>query len=123
MSLVATYVKADDGFFYNCPILSGEGWFICFDDDEPPELVIAKDSEVKFENVFKKLGIDYNKIKERKMGGERFFDGEFKEALSYFFKLRKPIPSKYITKNDGKIKSIKEIYQGVIYDPTKGKEI
>lgn len=46
MSLVPTYVKADDGFFYKDPIVrgqhSGRHYFICFDDDDPPELVIQR---------------------------------------------------------------------------------
>ena len=117
MSLVSTYVRADDGLFYNDPTLSREGWFICFDDEEPPELVVAEDSEVNFKDVFKMLGIDYKGVKERRMGGERMFDGRFRRALSYFFELKEPIPTKYITESDGTIESPEEVGQGVFYDP------
>lgn len=40
MSLVSTYVEASDGLFYREPILSAPGWYICWDDDDPIELVI-----------------------------------------------------------------------------------
>ncbi len=45
MSLVGTYVLCDDGRWYTNPCwwgsLNGRWWFICFDDDDPPEIVIA----------------------------------------------------------------------------------
>lgn len=40
MSLVPTYVLADDNEFYKDPTINGIDFFICFDDDDPPELVI-----------------------------------------------------------------------------------
>jgi hypothetical protein len=49
MSLVSTYVRAADGDLYRNPVLADEtnGWYLCFDDDDPPELVwkIRKDEE------------------------------------------------------------------------------
>lgn len=44
MSLVSTYCKCSDGKWYKEPIWFGSDWFICLDDDEPPELVIEKES-------------------------------------------------------------------------------
>jgi hypothetical protein len=41
MSKVPTWVLAVDGRVYQDPVLEGPDWFLCFDDDEPPELVIA----------------------------------------------------------------------------------
>ena len=57
MSLVPTFVKADNGKWYQNPELEGPGWFICFDDDDPIELVFMKkfngknikDKDAKFE--------------------------------------------------------------------------
>lgn len=42
MSLVSTWAPCDDGLYHKNPILSDRPdghWFICFDDDDPPELV------------------------------------------------------------------------------------
>ena len=43
MSLVGILVVADDGRFYREPVLFGDDWFLCFDDDDPPEIIIARE--------------------------------------------------------------------------------
>ena len=44
MSLCSTFVQADDGLWYRNPVVEGKGWFVCWDDDDPIELVVqAKD--------------------------------------------------------------------------------
>lgn len=47
MSLVATWCHCSDGKWYRNPVWSGDPdqdglatWFVCLDDDEPPELVV-----------------------------------------------------------------------------------
>ena len=42
MSLVAIWVLADDGRWYEDPTIAppDNSWYICFDDDDPIELVI-----------------------------------------------------------------------------------
>lgn len=40
MSKVPTCILASDGELYRNPIIRGDDWFICFDDDDPPELVL-----------------------------------------------------------------------------------
>lgn len=44
MSLVSTYVVMDDGLFYKNPVIFDDtnNWYICFDDEDPPEFVIRK---------------------------------------------------------------------------------
>lgn len=42
----ATDVLADDGRFYRDPVLRGDGWFLCFGEGDPPELVFAVDRPV-----------------------------------------------------------------------------
>lgn len=47
MSLVPTYVRRTDGKWLKNPTVGVQGsWFICWDDDDPPELVIAEDAEI-----------------------------------------------------------------------------
>jgi len=46
MSLVPTYVRARDGYWYEDPVIEFPEGFICFDDDDPPELVLWRASLV-----------------------------------------------------------------------------
>jgi hypothetical protein len=67
MSLVSTYVVMADGKYYQNPVIYDEtgDWFICFDDEEPPEFVIRtnvisssrKDREREISEILEKLGI------------------------------------------------------------------
>jgi hypothetical protein len=52
MSLVPVYAKCSDGLWYKRPVWHGEyledgtfPWFVCLDDDDPPELVVQRDRE------------------------------------------------------------------------------
>ncbi len=49
MSLATTYARADDGLYYANPILRNKDhrWFICWDDDDPVELVIRDKRSVE----------------------------------------------------------------------------
>lgn len=91
MSLVPTWVEAVDGNFYKDPTLRGTGWFVCFDDDDPPELVIRVEYAKKRFSILKDKGIKYANLAFQGSSG-RLFGGRFKTANSYFFKLRGPIP-------------------------------
>jgi hypothetical protein len=42
MSLVPTYVQSTSGKWYKDPVIRSDNWFVCWDDDEPIELVIAE---------------------------------------------------------------------------------
>ena len=55
MSQVSVHVRAKDGKWYEDPVLFGRRnntkkgrvlWFICFDDNDPPELVLFDNSEI-----------------------------------------------------------------------------
>lgn len=117
MSLVSTYVRADNGKMYRNPVLRGEGWFVCFDDDEPVEIVIADETGIKEPNAFlRSMGIKPHRMGKAMKGGSRSFEGGFKPAKSWFFEITHPIPAKLITSHDGIVER-DEIFQGVIYDP------
>ena len=54
MSLVSTYVKMPNKMWYQNPIIYDKtlDWFICFDDDDPPELVLKSPKQIsKIERV------------------------------------------------------------------------
>ena len=116
MSLVPTYVKATDNLFYKDPTLSGSGWFICFDDDEPPELVITLKSNLNPVKLLDMLDIKYSNLRKGTQSGRMFGKGfKFKTAQSYFFNLESPLNPKFITEHEGRTKSIKG--DCVFYDP------
>jgi hypothetical protein len=103
-------VRAVDGKLYRDPVLRGDGWFLCFDDDDPPELVVKKGQ--------KPPGFIFFKRTHRGNSGGRCFTGDiaggFEQANSYFGRLvgRIPVPKEH----DGIVKD-GETGQGVIYDP------
>lgn len=117
MSLVSTYVRADDGKMYRNPVLAGGGWFICFDDDDPVEIVIADESGIKEpDSLLRSLGIIPSNMQKAMRGGSRMFGQNFRQAKSWFFDINSRIPAKLITSHDGIVER-KDIFQGVIYDP------
>jgi|SRR5665213_299803 len=94
MSLVSTWVEATDGRYYQNPVLEGPGWFICFDDDDPPELVVTKRNLRTFQQILQDAKIPWKSIG---LGcgsgtGNLIFNGKFKEAKATFFELAGPIP-------------------------------
>jgi hypothetical protein len=92
MSLVSTWVAAVDGRFYQNPILEGDGWFVCFDDDDPPELVISKTLQKTPQQVLQDAGIPWRSVDKPRDSGERIFKKKWKWAKTCFFELSNPIP-------------------------------
>lgn len=94
MSLVSTYVRLSDGKWYHNPVLkmpSFDGSFICFDDEDPPELVCFDilQGYAGIHAVLKEMGIEC-KVRSGRMGGMRMplrEDGEhskwFKECATW----------------------------------------
>jgi hypothetical protein len=64
MSLVGTYTLCKDGRYYEELIYWDENrnWFFCFDDDDPPELVVKKRAKLDPTEVLDKLDIPYTEI-------------------------------------------------------------
>lgn len=108
MSLVSTCVQADDKKIYKNPILSGEDFFICFDDDDPPELVIKtlnrSDTELhqRAIDILKNINLNTT-ISSKPQKSGRLFESNltFIDAYSIFITINSPIPSNSITKHDG----------------------
>ena len=113
MSLTSTYVEADDGLFYKDPLLHSRTdpvtWFICFDDDDPPELVIDikahGDSIEAARHILCSLRMSHciYKWEPRKSARLRprpdgSFGNESFDAIAFFFKLRRPLPHSAIVR-------------------------
>lgn len=117
MSLVSTYVKATDGNFYRDPVQQGDGWFICFDDEDDPELVIADTCRLTPKEIFSLIEVKYNRLRPQGSCGGRLFKGKGLHARNWFFQLESPINPAFLRKGHTPIESIDSVFQGVVYDP------
>jgi len=103
---------AVDGKLYRDPVIEGDGWFLCFDDDDPPELVVKIGHNlpdlkcVRVLRAHARSGRCFSKT----------LDGDFlfEDAHSYWCELLSPIPVP--KRHDGTVER-DQIVQGVIYDP------
>ena len=110
MSLGPTYVRADDGEFYKNPVIRGEGFFLCFDEDEPPELVIEVGAgnfvmAERMDEIIKQLGLKAS-FKQGPHRSTRCFGklsdkGSMRPAYAYFLNIHAPIPVSIITEHEG----------------------
>ncbi len=134
MSLRATYVLADDGLFYKDPVLSEApeySWFICFDDEDPIELVLRDPGVLTDEEkvrhataLLDRLGLTGRVLSARGgMSGRLFppdwFEGGFSEAISVWIELRAQIPVSVIIEHSGAY--AEEPFEGV-YDFRKWRD-
>lgn len=90
MSLVSIYVQSQDGEWYKDPMIRQEGWFICWDDDEPIELVVRYDKDHKeIIEYLNQQGWSVAIDHENECCGHRIFDYDergFEEACSFFLR-------------------------------------
>lgn len=102
MSLVSTWVRTADGKWYQNPAFYSDSgnWFLCFDDDDPPELVIHQPKQLsKVERVEVAVALlNRWKIKAKILShtpcGQRIFPPNwtpFKPAISIFIKIKEAI--------------------------------
>ncbi len=112
MSIGPTLVRADDDNFYINAEIEGEDFFLCFDEDDPAELVIKKNERPKddllkrVDEVIAELNIKATILKENTKEGiesHRCFGPEDKmyPAFAVFLDITKPLPHTIITKHDG----------------------
>ena len=106
MSLVSTYARCRNGTLYKNPILVFPEGFLCFDDTDPPELVLwmpkgsAKVPAIEYaqgvlERVLGRAGFDPSSLSRHDLA-ERVIPGSdpwvFAASHSYFLKLTRRIP-------------------------------
>jgi hypothetical protein len=112
MSLLCCWVLADDGLYYQDPVLGGDGWFVCFDDDDLPELMLRHPlsapvgSSCTRANVIlaesgiaARLAVPHGRA--RRCFGPSFTEGEFEDAHAWFLNIRKPVPVSRIVRHRG----------------------
>jgi hypothetical protein len=112
MSLVPTYVQMDDGRWYDGPVIGDrDRWFVCWDDDEPPELVVRAanraEAEAQIEAVRRQIEKAGGRIDVRALGhsgsrnfghGDRF---EFRPAYQAWIRWRSTPPAALLLEHDG----------------------
>lgn len=89
MSLVSTYVESQSGKWYKNPVVKGDGWYICWDDDEPIEIVIDEAKKLNVSDILDDLAAKgwCLTVESRPCrGARRLFDGDFKPAVSYYLR-------------------------------------
>lgn len=127
MSLCSTWVLARDGNFYQDPVLRGDDWFLCFDDDDPPELVIKCEKEQPLKTLQRAkeilkahlFGVRYEFLSKRPRWSHRMFP-EFHHAGAIFIKILDPIPVPQ--EYEAVLDDInKDLHEKVYYDFGRGK--
>jgi len=96
MSLCTTYVKSADGKWYAEPVIEGitqdgKEWYLCFDEDDPPELVVQTDGtgkEINADKILRDAGVSFGGIKFRAVSGRRIGN-----AASFWVTILAPIPT------------------------------
>ena len=127
MSKIPTYVKFSDGLWYRNPIIGIDAtWFICYDDDEPIELVISAKSIGKarvmwriIESHFRKRGQSITQRGNLRPCGERLFSKDketpkFKHAYNVWVWISNP-PADLVMRHDG-VHDERPKMEGVYYD-------
>lgn len=131
MSLVSTYVVMADGKYYQNPVIYDEtgDWFICFDDEEPPEFVIRtnvisssrKDREKEILERLEEIGISAEIIQSDPSGQRNFsLDSKmsfYAPAIRAFLKLNNRIPLSRIKVKADSISDKLKIMECVVCDP------
>lgn len=113
MSLGQTWVLFDDGAIHADPIIAAApdgNWFICFDEDDPPELVLFepganKDRAVALlhehsiaAKVLQRTGAGHGSLRAHLPHGGGSFN--MQPAASFDLKLLRPPPARLIVEED-----------------------
>ena len=136
MSLVSHFVIMDNTIWYKNPIIFDEthNWYICFDDDDPPEIVVHH-TDQKHLSVKEKLDTIamvlerhkiFAKVKYLSRTGNRLFPPyyeDFKSCIAAFIKIKSRIDiSHLIIKHDGEFAEVPP-HDCVMYDFKRKGEI
>ena len=120
MSLGAIFIKADDNKYYKEPVIRGEDFFICFDENEYPELVLKrngsnmKECQTKVETILNNLKLN-TEIKKPGQFSSRIFSKnkssfKFINAFSIYVNIKSKIPAMLLKDNEGIYESETTLY-------------
>lgn len=124
MSLVSTWALADDGRLYQNPVLGDatHEWFICFDDDDPIEMVVKAHKPSRAAEGVLRIGVGKQAVLEHvraliqrldmkgvQIQGLNHGDGtsrcfepndKFHRSVAVWLDIKHPIPARLIIKHD-----------------------
>ncbi|NIN68878.1 MAG: hypothetical protein GTO63_30165 [Anaerolineae bacterium] len=103
MSLVPDFTYCQDGKWYKELVYADESgdWYVCFDDSEPMEVVIAAECDLSPKQILDRLEIPYERIFKGKTFAGRLFPPDWKylrRAKAYFVYVRNlafPVPGEH----------------------------
>lgn len=105
----AVFVQGTDYKYYRNPIVYGDNWFIEFEDNELPEIIVKRFEKTneksalrRMRSILNKAGFKY-KIKANVARTVRVFPPKFQgfdDALATFFELRDLVPVENIKVHD-----------------------
>ena len=107
MSKVPTFVKLNDGNYYKNPTLGRNNWFICFDDDDPPELVIKMkmfEDGLTPKRIIDRIGLEAEVVSDITEYAGRCFEEDslrMEEAVAVFLKISEPPSTEWLRNHDG----------------------
>ncbi len=97
MSIGNLFVRANNGLYYQDPVFrgvteKGNRWFVCFDEDDPPELVVElTHGPENPTQILKDLKIPNAGLSKGGVSG-RSFEGKSAQAIAYDFSCYDRIP-------------------------------
>ena len=125
MSKVGTYVEGSNGRYYSCPVIYTDEWYVCFDDDDPPEIVIRSFANSSSQSVVKRAkkflrdaGFKYKNLEYSSYDTLRAFPPKWnlKKAGSCEFEIVAPFPTEGVTIHcDADFEIMPDIMQGTVY--------
>lgn len=123
MSKVATYVEGADGRYYMDPVIYTNDWYVRFDDDQPPQIVVrsfknsTQESEAKrCKKFLKSAGFKFKNF-DYESGGLRMFPPAWtmKQAGWSNFIMLAPFPVDGVQiHSDGDFEIMPDIMQGTV---------
>ena len=89
MSMVPTFVQSRENHWYKNPVIKGPGYFVCWDDNEPIEIVAEKGRTHVFRVIEQLAAQGWQLLprgKPKHFAGRDFGDGLLKPAVALFVK-------------------------------------
>jgi hypothetical protein len=91
VSLVTHFVKCADGKYYEHLVYNDPAFYICFDDDDPPEIVILHSSKRKPGEACLSIGFPVAQVYNPTYCSSDF-NGKMRISRRYFLRTRKGVP-------------------------------
>jgi len=96
MSLGNIYLKSSDGKWYEWPTIEGvtqdgKKWYLCFDENDPPELVVQTDGngkEIDAKKILREAGVSFGGVRFNGVCGRMIG-----RAASFWVTITAPIPT------------------------------